>query len=332
MADTTTSSGVGAGVVPPSEAAVGVVPGRTIDAGAPGGARARRTGFWATIRSAPLSAQLSMAWLAFIVFAAIYAKLNVKLDNRLPLVQDPFYQGNLFGTTKPIESPSRAHWLGTDTLARDTLARLLTGAWVSLIVAISAAAFGIIFGGLVGAFVGYTKGRYEAWVMGLMDVILAFPALVLLLALVSIWEVRSLTVISLVIGVLSIPIYTRIARANALAVSSREFIMAAQAIGTKKRSILFREVIPNVMPALFAYALVQAGYVIVLEGTLSFLGLSVQLPEPTWGNMINEARRDIRQTIMPVFWPALGLTLTVLALNQVGDWLQRRSAVRTSAL
>jgi peptide/nickel transport system permease protein len=87
-----------------------------------------------------------------------------------------------------------------------------------------------------------------------------------------------------------------------------------------------------VMPALFAYALVQAGYVIVLEGTLSFLGLSVQLPEPTWGNMINEARRDIRQTIMPVFWPALGLTLTVLALNQVGDWLQRRSAVRTSAL
>jgi peptide/nickel transport system permease protein len=331
MADTTTS-GIGAGIVPPSEAAVGVVVGSTTDAGAPAGARGRKTGFWAAIRSAPLSAQLSMGWLAFIVFAALYAKLDIKLDNRLPFVQDPFYQGNLFGTTRPIESPSRAHWLGTDTLARDTFSRILAGAWVSLIVAISAAAFGIIFGGLIGAFVGYTKGRYEASVMALMDVILAFPALVLLLALVSIWEVRSLVVISLVIGILSIPIYTRIARANALAVSSREFITAAQAIGTRKRSILFREVIPNVLPALFAYALVQAGYVIVLEGTLSFLGLSVQLPEPTWGNMINEARRDIRQTIMPVFWPALGLTLTVLALNQVGDWLQRRTAVRTSAL
>jgi peptide/nickel transport system permease protein len=165
-----------------------------------------------------------------------------------------------------------------------------------------------------------------------MDVILAFPALVLLLALVSIWEVRSLAVISLVIGVLSIPAYTRIARANALAISNREFVQAAQAIGTKKSTILLREVVPNVLPALFAYALVQAGFVVVLEGTLSFLGLSVQLPEPTWGNMINEARRDIRQTIMPVFWPSLFLTLTVLSLNQIGDWLQQRAAVRSSAL
>lgn len=326
MADTAIGSEA-VGVVPPSEAAAGVVAvGSDKPLKKPG------RGFFGAIRSAPFSAQLSMGWLFFIIFAAIYAKLNVQLDNRLPLVQDPYFQGNLFGTTRPIESPSRAHWLGTDVLARDTFARILTGAWVSLIVAVCAAFFGIVFGGLIGAFVGYAKGRSEAAVMALMDVILAFPALVLLLALVSIWEVRSLAVISLVIGILSIPIYTRIARANALAISSREFIQAAQAIGTKRGSILFREVIPNVLPALFAYALVQAGYVIVLEGTLSFLGLSVQLPEPTWGNMINEARRDIRQTIMPVFWPALGLTLTVLSLNQVGDWLQRRNAVRTSAL
>ncbi len=292
----------------------------------------RGHGFFGAIRTAPWSAKLSLFWISFIVFGSIYAKLNNRFDDALPLIQDPYFQGNLFGTTSPIESPSKAHWLGTDVLARDTFSRILNGAWVSLVVALTAAMFGIVVGGLLGAFVGYVKGRRETAIMALMDVILAFPALVLLLALVSIWEVRSLAVISLVIGILSIPAYTRIARANALAVSNREFIQAAQAIGTKKMTILFREIVPNVLPVLLAYALVQAGFVIVLEGTLSFLGLSVQLPEPTWGNMINEARRDIRQTIMPVFWPATALTLTVLSLNQIGDWLQHRAAVKSSAL
>ena len=96
--------------------------------------------------------------------------------------------------------------------------------------------------------------------------------------------------------------------------------------------MLFREIIPNIMPALFAYALISTGFVIVIEGTLSYLGLSVQIPEPTWGNMINEGRRDIRQTIMPIFWPGLFLTLTVVSLNMLGDWVQQRVAVRSSAL
>jgi peptide/nickel transport system permease protein len=296
-------------------------------------ARSKRSGrgVVGVIRSAPISAKLSMAWLLFIVVAAIYAKLDQALGQALPL-QDPFVQGNIQGTARPTEGPSARHPLGTDVLARDTFSRILHGGWVSLVVALSAATFGIVVGGFLGSFVGFVRGRYEATIMSLMDVILAFPGLVLLLALVSIWEVRSLFVISLVIGILSIPTYTRIARATSLTVSNREFVHAAQAIGTKRRWILVREVIPNVLPVLLAYALVQAGYVIVLEGTLSFLGLSVQLPQPTWGNMINEARRDIRQTILPVLWPSLAMTLTVLSLNQTGDWLQRRAAVRTSAL
>ena len=133
--------------------------------------------------------------------------------------------------------------------------------------------------------------------MASVDVILAFPALVLLLALVSIFEVRNL-LISAVIGVLSIPAYTRVARANSLAVSSREFVTAARAIGTKPRRILFREVIPNVLPTLLAYTMVAAAFVVVVEGSLSFLGLSVQLPTPTWGNMINQARRDIKINVL----------------------------------
>lgn len=293
-----------------------------------------------TIRTAPWQAKASMLWLAVTVFGAIYAKIDVALsdpsiadpDQGLPILQDPFYQGSLWGTATRLEGPSLEHWLGTDVLARDAFSRLIHGGWVSLIVALTAVTFGIVFGALIGGFAGYVKGRTESVLMAGIDIILAFPPLILLLALVSIYQQRSLFVISLLIGILSIPAYTRIARANALAISNREFVQAAQAIGTKRMTILFREIIPNLLPALLAYALVQAAAVIVVEGTLSFLGLSVQLPEPTWGNMINEGRSEVRQSILPVLWPSLALTFTVLALNQIGDWLQSRAAVRSSAL
>ena len=279
----------------------------------------------------PWGARLAFIWLLFIVGGAIYARLDRILGQSLPL-QDPFYQGSLFGEASRTETPSGRHFLGTDVLSRDMFSRIIHGSYVSLVVALTAAAFGVIIGGFVGSFVGYVKGRSETVIMSGIDVILAFPPLILLLAMVSILEVRSLTVISLVVGILSVPAYTRIARANSLAVANREFVHAAQAIGTKKTTILFKEIIPNVLPALLAYALVQAAGVIVVEGTLSFLGLSVQLPEPTWGNMINEGRGELKQSILPVLWPSLALTFTVLSLNQMGDWLQARRSVRASAL
>jgi peptide/nickel transport system permease protein len=194
------------------------------------------------------------------------------------------------------------------------------------------AAFGIVVGGLLGALVGFVRGRTETVIMSMIDVILAFPALILLLALVSIFEVRDLLLISVVIGVLSIPAYTRVARANSLAISNREFVLAAQAIGTKRWTILRREIIPNVLPTLLAYAMVAAAAVVVVEGSLSFLGLSVQLPTSSWGNMINQARRDIKVNFGQILYPSLILTLTVLSLNQVGDFFQRRSAFRGSSL
>ena len=203
---------------------------------------------------------------------------------------------------------------------------------MSLIVVAVSVSFGVVFGGLLGSLVGFVRGRTENVIMSLVDVLLAFPALILLLALVSIFEVRDLFVISLVIGVLSIPLYTRVARANALAIANREFVTAARAIGTKPTRIMFREIVPNVAPTIFAYAMVAAAAVIVVEGSLSFLGLSVQLPTSTWGNMINQARRDIKVDVWQVVWPSLFLTVTVLSLNQVGDFFQRRSAVRGSSL
>jgi len=306
---------------------VGVAPGGGAAAGGPSGG-----GLAGAFRSMSWPARLSILWLVFIVGGAIYAKLDdLVFDQALPL-QDQFYQGNLFGTAKTLEGPSASHVLGTDSLARDTFARIVHGGWVSLIVALASVSFGVVFGGLIGTFVGYKRGLVETGFMSAIDVILAFPPLVLLLAVVSLWEERSLLVISLVIGFLSIPVYTRISRANTLTVANREFVHAAQAIGTRPWTILFREIIPNVLPTVLAYAMVASANILVIEGTLSFLGLSVQLPTPSWGNMINEGRANIKVTILPVMFPSLALTFTVLSLNQLGDWFLRRAAYRSSAL
>ena len=144
--------------------------------------------------------------------------------------------------------------------------------------------------------------------------------------------IRNLLIISMVIGFLSIPAYTRVSRAMSLAVSNREFVLAARAIGTRPATILRREIIPNVLPTVISYAMVAAAFVIVVEGSLSFLGLSVQLPTSTWGNMINQARADINVNLFQVVAPSLALVFTVLSLNQVGDWLQKRSGFRASSL
>lgn len=268
--------------------------------------------------------KLATIWLILICFGAIFADF-------LPL-KDPNYQGFIYGTASTNETPSLTYLFGTDDLSRDIFSRIIYGARVSLVVALAAVMFGIVIGGFVGSLVGFLRGRLDTVVMAGIDVILAFPGLVLLLALVTFLQTRSLFVISLVVGLLSIPPYTRVARANSLSISRREFVTAAQAIGTPRFTILRREIIPNVLPSLIAYALVAAAFIIVLEGSLAFLGLSVQPPTATWGAMINQARKDIRLVLHPVLFPSAAMVFTVLSLNTVGDWLRARSAVRSSAL
>jgi peptide/nickel transport system permease protein len=305
----------------------------------PSGVKQKRKSPWGIFREMPLLVKLGALWLIFVLLSAIYAQLDVRVFNGALPLTDPNLQLNgfnpatgEFGTGAALEPPSWEHPLGTDALARDTFSRVMHGAYVSVTVAIVSVVCGVVVGGLIGALVGYVRGKTEAVLMALIDVLLAFPALVLLLALISIFEVRDLFVISFVIGLLSIPAYTRVSRANSLAISNREFVLAAQAIGTKKWTILRREIIPNVLPTLLAYAMVAAAAVVVVEGSLSFLGLSVQLPQSSWGNMINQARRDIKVNFGQILYPSLVLTFTVLALNQVGDFFQRRSAFRGSSL
>lgn len=274
-----------------------------------GGKRKRGIAFW-----------LAIAWLALVFFVAITASWLPLAD---PLATDI---GN-----RLAEPGQGGHLLGADGLGRDVLARLAHGSRVSLIVSFVTVAIGMTIGGMLGLIVGYFRGWVERVVMAVVDVMLAFPGLVLLLGLLA-FVGQSLLIISVTIGVLSIPRYTRVARANALAVSQREFVLAAKAMGAKHTRILFRELLPNVVLPVAAFGLVVVALVIVLEGSLAFLGLSVKQPTPTWGSMIAEGKRYLTTNPMIAAIPSAVMFLTVLAFNFVGDSLRSLFDVRESGL
>lgn len=261
----------------------------------------------------------AVGWLVLVVLCAVTADF-------LP-IKDPNAQNILIR----LRPPGPGGVLGADDLGRDILARLMFGARVSLIVSITAVLLGSIIGGLLGLTAGFFRGWYERVVMSAVDVLLAFPALVLLLALVA-FVGQSLPTIALVVGFLSISPYTRVARATTLAVSQREYVLAARAMGATNKRILFRELLPNVALPIVAFGLVAIGAVIVAEGSLAFLGLSVKFPTATWGSMIAAGKIHIRSAPHLALIPSVAMFLTVLSINYVGDQLRRGFDVRESAL
>jgi peptide/nickel transport system permease protein len=263
---------------------------------------------------------LAAVWLAVVVLAALTAPW-------LP-VPDPEEQDLGNRLARPL---SEGHLLGTDGLGRDVLSRLAHGARVSLVIGLAAVSIGMLVGGTIGMVVGYVRGWVEAVTVWALDVVLAFPGLVLLLALVA-YVGQSLLTITLVIGFLSVPTYARVARATTLVVAQREYVLAARALGATRRRILAGEILPNVVLPVAAFGLVALGVVIVLEGSLAFLGLSVEAPDPTWGSMIAEGRRHLDATTHLSLIPSMVMFLTVLAVNYVGDSLRTRFDVKGSSL
>lgn len=267
---------------------------------------------------------IAVGWLVLVVFCAVFAGVFKKLG----LIPDPNHQDILNRLTPP---GGGAGLLGSDDLGRDILSRLMYGARVSLIVSLTAVILGSTLGGTLGLTAGFFRGWYERIVMMGVDVMLAFPALVLLLALVAFMG-QSLTIIALVVGVLAIPAYTRVARATTLAVAQREYVLAARAMGATNKRILFRELLPNVAIPVVGFGLVAIGIVIVAEGSLAFLGLSVKFPTATWGSMIAAGKIHIRDAPHLALLPSLAMFFTVLSVNYVGDQLRSRFDVRESAL
>lgn len=265
---------------------------------------------------------LSLGWLVLMLIFAAFA-------NVIPGLADP----NFVSVSDARKPPfTDGFILGTDNLGRDILSRIVHGARVSTVISVSAVVTGMVVGGTLGLTAGYLRGRYESLVMGMVNTLLAFPGLILLLALVALLG-QNLLAVTAAVAFLSIPTYTRVSRATTLAVSQREYVLAAKALGAKKRRILFREIAPNVALPVAAFGLIALGTIIVLEGTLAFLGLSVQRPQATWGTMIYEGRRQVSQGIYhTVLIPAAVLFLTVFSLNYVGDALRNRFDVREAQL
>ncbi len=264
---------------------------------------------------------LAVGWVGLVVLAAVFA-------NVLPLPKDTFQNYAAIN-----QSPSIHHLLGTDDLGRDLFSRLIFGARVSLIVGFVSVAIGLAVGGTLGLIAGYKGGRLDVALNAGSFVLLAFPAIVAVIAIVAFWG-QSLPKITLILGIAVIPLLFRIVRASSLSFAGRDFVVAARTLGATSSRIVFREILPNVIPVAVTFGLITVAGVIVVEGSLAFLGLSVPLPTPSWGNMISEgaANGNIQTNPYIMLWPVLAMFLLLLSINLIGDRLRQRFDIREGLL
>ena len=253
---------------------------------------------------------ICVGWIGLNLFGAIFA-------NVLPL-QSPIYEN----FTAISAGPSIHHLFGTDEIGRDIFSRVVYGSRISISAGVGSMIIGFGIGAPLGMLTAYRRGRFDTMVTTVMYTLLAFPAIVATIAVLSFWVPRDLFKIIVVIGIASIPIIYRIIRAATLSVASRDFVIAAKVQGASDRRILFKELLPNVAPILVSFLIIGIATVVTLEGALAFLGLSVNPPTPSWGNMINEGRSVMAQNPWLVIFPSLALCLFLLCLNFIGDRLR----------
>lgn len=220
-----------------------------------------------------------------------------------------------------LRPPSWTHPLGTDQLGRDVLVRLLFGGRISLQVAIVAVGIGGLVGVCAGVPAGYLGGKPDLVVMRLIDIVQAFPSILLALALVSALGPNLHNAI-LAVGVSSVPSYARVARGSVLGTKHLPYVDAARVIGAGPLDVMVRHILPNVLPALVVLATTSAGLAVSAAASLGFLGLGAQAPLPEWGTMLNDGRNFLRLAWWMATFPGLAIMLMVLATNLVGDGLR----------
>ncbi len=220
-----------------------------------------------------------------------------------------------------LAPPSWAHPFGTDDLGRDVLARILAGARVSLTVGITSVAAAVLLGTPIGLVAGYAGGWVDGVLMRCMDVLLAFPGLLLALGLAAALG-ASLGITVLAIAIVNLPVLARVARAQALALRNLDYVAAQRALGFGDASILLRCVLPNALTPIVVQATVLLASSIITESYLSFLGLGVQPPTPSWGNMLHDAMGFLDQAVWLAWFPGVAIFLTVLGFNLLGDGLR----------
>jgi ABC-type dipeptide/oligopeptide/nickel transport system permease subunit len=219
------------------------------------------------------------------------------------------------------QAPGPKYWLGTDAVGRDILSRLVYGAQVSLRVAAVVVVIELLLGTTLGMLAGYYGGKLDAILMRITDMMFAFPDILLAILITSILG-PSETNVFLVLGLVGWPGMARLVRSQALALREREFVVAARAMGAGGGSIILRHLLPNTLGLMTVAVTVGVGTVILAEATLSFLGIGVQPPRPSWGSMIRDAWEHRRAYPLMTLWPAATLALAVTAFNFLGDGLR----------
>jgi peptide/nickel transport system permease protein len=261
------------------------------------------------------AALIGLVILLGVAASAIFAPVITPFD---PIVQEITLRLKPPGWSLP---GGRIFLLGTDHLGRDILSRLIFGARISLIIGLSAVTVAGTLGTLIGLVSGYRGGRVDDFCMRLTDTMLAMPFILLALAVIAVLG-PSLRNIICVLGITSWVSYARVVRAEVLTLRTREFVSAARALGGEGSRIVFRHLLPNVLTPVIVIATLEVARMIILESALSFLGLGVQPPTPTWGGMLADGRAYLSTAWWLATFPGLSIMLTVLGINLLGDWLR----------
>jgi peptide/nickel transport system permease protein len=220
-----------------------------------------------------------------------------------------------------LQPPSAEYWLGTDQFGRDILSRLMWGARISLTVSLGAIAAAMVIGGAIGLVSGYIGGKFDLFVMQVMDVLLSFPSLILGLIVVALLgpELENLVV---AIALTAIAPFARVARAPTMALKERAFVEAGRALGFSHTRILFRHILPNILSEVMVMGTLWLATAVRVEASLSFIGLGVKPPTPTWGGMTRDGFENILDAPWLAIFPGIAILLLVLGLNMVGDGLR----------
>lgn len=231
--------------------------------------------------------------------------------------------------SQKLTGPSMKHWMGTDDLGRDIFSRVIAGAKYSLIIAIVILLIAVTVGSVIGAIAGFFGGMVDELLMRLTDMFLAFPALILAIA-ISASLGPSLRNAVIALSAVFWPWYARLVRAQVLSIKAREYVEAARSIGVSNQRVLLRHIMPNAVSVIIIQMTLDVGYAILSTASLSFIGLGAQPPLPEWGRMITDGRNFFRDSWWFISFPGLALTITVLGFNLVGDgmrdYLDPRSA------
>jgi len=277
-------------------------------------------GLWERARGLPLI-PLAILLIVFII-PAFFAEYIAPHDPYVPNLRSRLQPPMFFGGT--WEFP-----LGTDRLGRDILSRILYGAWYVLAVSMIGIAVGLIVGTTLGLVAGYVRGWFDGLVMRLVDISLALPAMLLALALAAAIGASFLSVV-IVVGFALWAYFARQVRAEVLLLRNSDFVARSLVAGSSHIRILFRHILPNVTNTIVVLATLQVGIAIMLDASLSFLGIGIPRPTPTWGLLVSDGRDFIATDWWISFFPGLAILLTVLSANMLGDWLRDKLDPRQS--